>query len=101
MSDRQFTEIDSTDLTERAIARRASRILNDRTLKRAERERLVLKAEGELRDHRAQKEQQRRLAALVAGMKARRCRSLQRASTRRARARGRDGPRPQLHPDRR
>lgn len=55
MSTQVLTELQSGDATERAIAQRVVRILNDRGLTRPDRERLVRRAQRDLLDHRATK----------------------------------------------
>ena len=60
MSNTAFTESQSSDLVERAIAERVLRILNDRTLDRDRRIALVHRAQRELLEH--QVEIRRRMA---------------------------------------
>ena len=61
MSEPALSELLSEDPVERAIARKVVRILNDRTLDRAQRESLVRKAQHELIVRRKQKEADRLL----------------------------------------
>jgi len=68
MSNTPFVESSSSDPVERAIARKVSRILNDKTLDRQRRETLVHKAQRELIEHRRRKEQQQTLTQQVAAL---------------------------------
>jgi len=66
MSNTVFIESLSADPTERAIARKVSRILNDRSLDRQQRESLVKNAQRELLQHRAQQAARSKLQAQLA-----------------------------------
>lgn len=61
MSNTPFAEALSADPAERAIARKVTRILNDSTLDRQQREALVRKAQRELLDLRRHKQQREEL----------------------------------------
>ena len=69
MSNTPFVESLSDDPVERAIARKVSRMLNDTTLDRQQRETLVRKAQRELIEHRRRKEQQQKLLQQVAAVR--------------------------------
>lgn len=69
MSTQALTELHSSDATERAIAQRVVRILNDRALTRADRERLVRRAQRDLLDHRAAKARRATVDAQAARFK--------------------------------
>lgn len=68
MSNTLFVESLSEDPVERAISRKVTRILNDTSLDRQQREALVRKAQRELIEHRKRKEQHEALHKQVAGI---------------------------------
>ncbi len=65
MAEITFAESQSADPTERAIARRVTRILQDRRLGEKERISLVRQAQQELLQHRRQQEETARAQALA------------------------------------
>lgn len=65
MAEITFAESQSADPTERAIARRVARILQDRRLGEKERISLVRQAQQELLQHRRQQEETARAQALA------------------------------------
>ena len=65
MSNIPFTESQSDDPIEQAIARKVHRILNDKTLDRQQRENLVRRAQRDLIEHRRHQEQQQKLVQQV------------------------------------
>jgi len=69
MSTQVLTELRSGDATERAIAQRVVRILNDHGFTRADRERLVRRAQRDLLDHRAAKARRAAVDAQAARLK--------------------------------
>jgi hypothetical protein len=68
MSNNAFAELNSADPVERGIARRVLRILNDTSLDRARRERLVRRAQQDLIGHRAQTAARSALIAAAQGL---------------------------------
>lgn len=69
MSKAQFTESTSADPVERAIARKVTNILNDRSLDREQRKALVQRAQRELIEHRERKASQAQLARKTANVR--------------------------------
>lgn len=69
MSNTPFVESQSSDPVERAIARKVTRMLNDPSLDRQQRETLIKKAQRELIRHRQQKLEQYQLRKQVATIK--------------------------------
>ena len=69
MSNTPFVESQSSDPVERAIARKVTRILNDPSLDRQQRETLIKKAQRDLIRHRQQKHEQQQLAQQVTAIK--------------------------------
>lgn len=69
MSNTPFVESQSSDPVERAIARKVTRMLNDPSLDRQQREMLIKKAQRDLISHRQQKREQQQLRQQVAAVK--------------------------------
>ena len=69
MSNTPFVESQSSDPVERAIARKVTRMLNDSSLDRQQRETLINKAQRDLIRHRQQKLEQHQLRQHVAAIK--------------------------------